>query len=122
MRGRRDRGQASIELLGALPYLAFGLLAALQLTIAASTVQAASAAARAGARAASQGDGDPETSARRSVPDWLEEGMTVAVDGGQSPAVQVTLQMPILVPGLGTGPQVSRTAWFESEQAEAPWG
>ncbi len=118
---KKDKGQASIELLGAIPYLAIGLLAALQLTIAAATVQAASAAARAAARTVSQGDGDPETSARRSVPDWLEDGMTVSLEGGPSPSVRVTIQMPTIVPHL-TGPEVTRMAWFESESAVAPWG
>ncbi len=118
----RDRGQASIELLGAIPYLALGLLAALQLTVAAATVQAASAAARAGARSVSQGDGNPETSARRSVPDWLEDGMAVSLQGGESPSVTVTLQVPTVLPGLPDGPEVSRTAWFESELAVPPWG
>jgi hypothetical protein len=119
---RKEEGQASIELLGAIPYLALALLAVLQLTVAANTVQAASAAARAAARTASQGDGDPGTSARRSVPDWLEGGMQVTVAGGDSPSVRVTLRMPIILPGLSIGPEVSRTAWFESEQARPPWG
>jgi len=119
---RREGGQASIELLGAIPYLALAFLAALQLIVAATTVQAASAAARAAARTVSQGDGDPETAARRSVPDWLEDGMTVTLEGGDDPAVRVTLSMPIVLPGVAAGPEVSRTAWFEGEQAVPPWG
>ncbi|GLY13874.1 hypothetical protein LWF15_02275 [Kineosporia rhizophila] len=119
---RGDRGQASIELLGSVPYLALGLFAALQLTVAATTVQAASSAARAAARTVSQGDGDPQASAQRSVPDWLEAGMSVTLNGGESPSVTVTLQMPIIVPGLDSGPEVARTAWFEREQATPPWG
>ncbi|GAB6899782.1 hypothetical protein [Kineosporia succinea] len=118
----KERGQASIELLGAIPFIALAFLAALQLTVAAATAQAASAAARAAARTASQGDGDPAASARRSVPDWLEDDLAVEIGGGESPSVQVTVTMPIVLPGLGGGPQVHRTAWFESETARAPWG
>jgi len=121
-RAERERAQASIELLGAIPFLILGLLAVWQLSVAAATVQAASAAARAAARTASQGYGDPQTSARRSVPDWLEDGMSLTLEGGSEPAVRVTLRMPVVLPGLSAGPEVSRTAWFEPELTQSPWG
>ena len=122
MRRRNDRGQASIELLGSIPYLALALIAALQLIFAVATVQATSAAARAAARTVSQGDGDPVESAERAVPGWVVDRMEVQVSGGLRPSVRVTSSIPILFPGLIDGPRVSRTAWFDPEQGVAPWG
>jgi hypothetical protein len=121
-RRRGDRGSASIELLGAIPYLALALIATLQLIFAVATVQATSAAARAGARAISQGDGDPTVSARRAVPSWVVDRMEVQTSGGLRPSVSVTTSIPILFPGLIDGPSVTRTAWFDPEQGVAPWG
>ena len=122
-RGRRnDRGQASVELLGSLPFLALALIAALQLIFAVATVQATSAAARAASRTVSQGDGDPTASAERAVPSWVVPRMDVQVSGGARPSVRVTSSIPIIFPGLLDGPKVTRSAWFDPEQGVAPWG
>jgi hypothetical protein len=121
-RRRDDSGQASIELLGMIPFLILALLASLQLIFTVATVQATSAAARAAARTVSQGDGDPTSSARRAVPGWVVDRMEVQVGGGASPSVRITSSIPILFPGLIDGPRVSRTAWFDPEQGVAPWG
>ena len=104
-RGRNDRGQASIELLGTIPYLALALIASLQLIFAVATVQATST-----------------VSAERAVPSWVVNRMEVQVGGGSQPAVRVTSSIPILFPGLFNGPRVTRTAWFDPEQGVAPWG
>ena len=120
MTRRGDRGQVAVEYLGTLPYLLFGALAALQLTYAVSAVQATSTAARAAARSASQGDGDPVASARRAVPHWVEQRMTVSLTG--SGEVTVRTRIPVLFPGLADGPSVSRRAWFDPEQGISPWG
>lgn len=125
MNGRRsrpdDRGQVAVEFLGTLPYILVGALAALQLTFAVSAVQATSTAARAAARTASQGDGDPVGSARRAVPRWVEQRMSVSVAGG-SGTVTVRTKIPVLFPGLVDGPSISRSAWFDPEQGDSPWG
>ena len=119
---RREAGQASIELLGTIPYLALACIAALQLIFAVTTVQATSTAVRAAARAVSQGDGDAATAADRAVPGWVEPRMTVTVTGGARPGVSVRTRIPILFPGLIDGPAVTRSAWFDPEQGSAPWG
>ena len=121
-RGRQrngDRGQVAVEFLGVIPYLGLGILAALQLTFAVSAVQASSTAARAAARSVSQGDGNPVSSARRAVPDWVERRMTVTVVGPGE--VEVRTRIPILFPGLADGPQVTRRARFDPEQGNSPW-
>lgn len=122
MRGneRRERGQVSIELMGMLPLLAIGLIAALQLIFAVATVQSTATAARAAARTVSQGS-DPVTAAERAVPDWVRNKMTVTVTGGADPGVQVTTRVPILLPGIA-GPSVTRRAWFDQEHGQSPWG
>jgi hypothetical protein len=119
-RRRDDRGQVAIELVGALPYLILGALAVLQLTFAVSVVQSVSAAARAGARAESQGDG-ADAAARAAVPGWMQGALTVSVGGGQAPSVSVSSSIPIVLPGVA-GPTVTRRAWFEPEQGPSPWG
>lgn len=118
-RRRGDHGQVAVEFLGVIPYLAFGILAALQLTFAVSAVQASSTAARAAARTASQGDGSPVDSARRAVPSWVERRMTVNLVGPGE--VEVRTRIPILFPGLADGPQVTRRARFDPEQGDSPW-
>jgi len=118
-RPHRDGGQVAIEFLGAIPFLVIGVLAVLQLTFAVSTVQAVAGAARAAARTASQGDGQPVTSADRAVPSWVAGRMTVQVAGDGT--VTVRASIPILLPGLIDGPQVTRRAWFDPEQGPAPW-
>jgi hypothetical protein len=115
-------GQVAVEFLGMIPYLVLGLLAAMQLIFAVATVQATSGAARAGARALSQGLGDPVTAARRGVPAWVENKMTVQVGSGARPGVTVSSRIPILFPGLASGPAVTRRAWFDPEDGPAPWG
>jgi Flp pilus assembly protein TadG len=119
---RGDAGQVAVEFLGAIPYLILGVLAALQLTFAVSAVQATSTAARAAARTASQGDGNPYSSARRAVPGWVDSRMTVSIGGGASGQVTVRTRIPIIFPGLADGPQVTRRAWFDPEQGPSPWG
>jgi hypothetical protein len=118
---RADRGHVAVEFLGAIPYLGLGLLATLQLTFAVSTVQAASTAARAGARAVSQGTGDATAAARAAVPSWLQQKIVVSVGGGAQPGVSVSAPMPLVFPGF-SGPTVTRRAWFDAEHGVTPWG
>lgn len=120
-RRRREEGQVAVELLGSLPFLILAFLAALQLIFAVVTVQATSTAARSAARSISKGD-NPTTAARSAVPDWVENKMRVDVNAGLNPSVSVTTRIPILFPGLASGPSVTRSAWFENEHGQSLWG
>jgi hypothetical protein len=107
-------------MMGSIPLLVLGVLAAIQLVLAVATVQATSTAARAASRAVSQGRGSPVIAAQRAVPGWVAGRMTVNV-GGPASGVRVTTQIPVLFPGI-SGPSVSRAAWFDPENGVSPWG
>ena len=90
------RGQASVELLGAVPVLlVLGLFLFQALAIGYAAVLAGNAA-EAGA-ISHAGGGDAAAAARDAVPGWSRAGMRVAVDGG---AVEVTLQPPSPIAAL----------------------
>ena len=95
-RVRRERGSASLELVGVLPFLLVAVLVAAQLAIAGASLWSASLAARAGARAALVG-GRGEEVARAALPPALREGARIE-SGGSGVAVEVPL--PRLLPGL----------------------
>jgi hypothetical protein len=90
----RERGQASVELLGTLP--AVLLVAALvwELALAGHTAWLCANAARAGARAAVVGR-DAAAAARSALPRSLRGGMTV--DAREDGSVRVRLRVPLLV-------------------------
>jgi len=90
----RERGQASVELLGTLP--AVLLVAALlwELALAGHTAWLCANAARAGARAAVVGR-DAAAAARSALPRSLRQGMTV--DESDDGSVRVRLHVPLLV-------------------------
>ena len=108
---RGERGQATVELVALLPCLAALLAALWQLALFGYAEWAASAAARAAARAHAVGD-DPGKAARRHVPGSLRAGLRVSagVDGD----VSVALRVPRLpgVPSLG---RVHASAHFEPQ-------
>ena len=90
----RERGQASVELLGTLP--AVLLVGALlwQLALAGHSAWLCANAARAGARAKLVGRSAP-SAARSALPASLRRGMRVqARDGG---AVRVSVRIPLLL-------------------------
>ncbi len=93
---QRESGQASAELVAAIPVLLALLLALLQIVLIGYALWSAGAAARAGARAVFVG-GNVERAARSAVPEALERGASVAERGG---AVEVTVRAPALIPGL----------------------
>jgi hypothetical protein len=101
---QRERGQAGIETLVALPLLLVVVLAGAEAAAwAASSVLAASSAS-AGARALVRGE-PAGPAARRELPAPLRRLTTVTtVDG----TVRVVVRVPSLVPGV---PSVSVTAW-----------
>jgi hypothetical protein len=91
----REDGTASVELIAVIPFLLLAVLVAAQIAIAGQALWAASVAARAGARAALIG-GDARAAARRALRPSMREGSKV----GDSGAVSVELQAPVLLRGL----------------------
>src|SRR3954463_6603178 len=94
-----ERGQATVELVAALPALLLAALVALQLLAAGYALTLADGAAEAGALAlASGGSGaeagrgtPPGRGGRESVPGWAEDDVSVSIEGGE---VSVRLQPP----------------------------
>jgi hypothetical protein len=95
--GSRERGQASVELVGLLPLLVVVALAAAQVVAAAATRELAGHAAGAAAIAlVADPDGDPRTAARSALPGWSRDRLRVTVADRR---VTVRLAPPTLVPG-----------------------
>jgi hypothetical protein len=102
-RGRDQSGQASVELVAAIPVLFVLTLAVAQLAIAGYALWSAGAAARAGARAGYIG-GDARAAARRSLPSPLRRDATIREGNG----VSVRVAAPSLVPGVPSVPVTAR--------------
>jgi hypothetical protein len=98
-RARDQGGQASVELVAAIPVLLVVTLVAAQLAVAGYALWSAGAAARAGARAGYVG-GNAKAAARRSLPAPLRHGADVKDSDG----VRVRVRAPSLVPGLPSVP------------------
>ena len=93
---RSERGQASVELVAALPVLILAVLVMLQLAVVGYSLWSAGTAARAGARAGHVG-GDAVAAARSALPGPLEHGAKLEAGGG---SMRVRVLSPALVPGL----------------------
>ena len=85
-----ERGQASVELVAAVPALILAGLIVLQLLAVGYAGTLAGAAAEAGALALVAG-GDAEAGAREALPGWSRARARVAVRGGR---VRVTVRPP----------------------------
>ncbi len=85
-----SRGQASVELLAALPALLLAALLALQLLAAGYALTLADGAAEAGALALASG-GSAADAARGALPGWAKDDVAVSVQGGK---VTVRLRPP----------------------------
>ena len=83
-------GQASVELIAALPALLIAALVALQLLAAGYALTLADGAAEAGALALAGGGSAPDA-ARAALPGWAEDDVAVTVEGGR---VTVRLRPP----------------------------
>jgi hypothetical protein len=103
-RARHESGQASIELVAAIPVLLVMTLVVAQLAVAGYALWSAGAAARAGARAAYVG-GDAAAVAMRSLPDPLRRAATVDDRHG----VSVRVRAPSLLPGIPSVPVTARS-------------
>lgn len=92
-----QRGQASVELVAALPMLLLTALVALQLLAAGYTLTLVDGAAEAGALALASGQ-PAAAAARNALPGWAGRAADIEVRGGR---VSVSLRPPSIVPGLG---------------------
>lgn len=101
-----ERGQATVELVAALPALLLASLVALQLLAAGYAMTLADGAAEAGAVALASG-GSAVKAARRALPGWAEGDVAVAVEGR---TVRVRLRPPSPIPALSTRLTVSSSA------------
>jgi hypothetical protein len=102
-----DRGQASLELIGALPLLAAVAIACFHLLAAGHASALADGAAEAAAIALASG-GRAERAAREAVPGWASDRLDVAVAGGR---VTVRLRAPTPIAALSGALEMSSTAW-----------
>jgi hypothetical protein len=91
--GRSERGQASVELVAALPFVLLVGALIWQCALAGHTAWLAAHAARAGARAEVI-DGDARAAVRSVLPDGLERGLEVERRDGR---VHVSVELPLLL-------------------------
>ena len=103
---RAERGQAAVELIGALPVLLVLGLAVAQLLAVGYAAVLAGNAAEAGALALAA-RADAEASVRNALPGWSSSGASVRVRGGR---VTVRLRPPALVSALSRKLEVASTA------------
>jgi hypothetical protein len=90
----REGGQATVELVAALPAILLAGLIALQLGVAGYSTTLADGAAEAGALALAAGR-PVKSAVREALPGWAKERADVSVAGGK---VAVTLRPPSPVP------------------------
>lgn len=102
-----ERGQATVELLAAIPLLVIAGAIALQLLLAGYALTLADGAAEAGALALASGWPAKEA-AERSLPAWAEGRAEVVVRGGE---VSVRLLPPSLLTAVADGLAVSSSSY-----------
>lgn len=105
---RYERGQASVELVGALPAVLLVGLLVWQLALAGHAAWLCAHAARVAARAEAVRS-DPERAARSALPRSLWPGLSVERVGG-SGAVRVEVAVPPLLEAVRTSARVGATA------------
>jgi hypothetical protein len=91
--GRCQLGQASVELVAALPFVLLVGAVVWQCALAGHTAWLAAHAARAGARAEVV-DGDVRAAVRSALPNGLEHGLEVERRDGR---VSVSVELPLLL-------------------------
>jgi hypothetical protein len=101
-----ERGQATVELVAALPALLLAALVALQLLVVGYAMTLADGAAEAGALALASG-GSAAEAAREALPGWAEDDVSVRVEGGE---VSVRLRPPTPIDALAERLVVSSSA------------
>jgi hypothetical protein len=101
-----ERGQATVELVAALPALVLAAFVALQLLAAGYAMTLADGAAEAGALALASG-GSAAEAAREALPGWAKDDVAVAVEGD---TVSVRLRPPSPLPALSKRLTISSSA------------
>ncbi|MGN6815779.1 MAG: hypothetical protein ACTHK3_06810 [Solirubrobacterales bacterium] len=101
-----ERGQATVELVAALPALLLAAAVALQLLVAGYAMTLADGAAGAGALALASG-GSAMKAARGSLPGWAKDDVSIAVEDG---TVSVRLRPPSPIAALADQLAVSSSA------------
>ena len=104
---RETPGQASVELVAALPALALAAVMAVQLLLVGYSLTIADGAAEAGALAGAAGR-DAERAAREAMPSWARARSEVSARGGR---VRIELRPPAPLPELSDALTVSSEAW-----------
>jgi pilus assembly protein CpaE len=112
-----ERGQASVELLGALPAALLVAAIGWQLLLAGQASWLAGNAARVAARAAAVGE-DPRAAARGSLPSYLREDLEVNQVGGGH--VRVRIHVPLVPGGLRSPLRVRAVAAMEPQGGAQP--
>jgi pilus assembly protein CpaE len=105
-----ERGQATVELVAALPALLLAGLVALQLLAAGYAMTLADGAAEAGALALASG-GSAADAAKRALPGWAADDVAVSVEGDE---VSVRLRPPSPIPALAKQLTISSSATARS--------
>jgi hypothetical protein len=102
----RETGQASVELVAALPALLLAGLIGFQLLAVGYALTLADGAAEAGALALASGH-PAKSSARAALPGWAEDDVEITVSGGR---VTVRLSPPSPLPAIADRLTVSSFA------------
>lgn len=110
VRARCERGQASVELVGAIPAVLLAALVAWQIALAGHAAWASANAARVGARAGAVGR-DARAAVRGALPSYLRRGLRVEDRDG---AVRVRVRVPMLLPRFRSPVTVSAAASLEA--------
>lgn len=104
--GPEEAGQATVELVAALPALLLAGLFALQLLAAGYALTLADGAAEAGALALASGRPAADA-ARAALPGWARDDVDISVSGGR---IIVRLRPPSLLPAVADGLAVTSAA------------
>jgi hypothetical protein len=111
---RRSAGQASVELVAALPALALAATLALQILLVGYSLTIADGAAEAGALAGAAGK-DARAAAREALPEWARGRSKVSAAGGK---VTVRLRPPAPFAALADALAVSSEAWSRTPRED----
>jgi hypothetical protein len=102
-----ERGQASVEMLAAVPAIVLAALVSLQLLATGYSLTLADGAAEAGAIALAS-DLPAEPAIEAALPGWTDDRVEVEVEGGR---LTVRLRPPSPLATVGRALEVSSTAW-----------
>ena len=102
-----ERGQASVELLAAVPFVLVAAILCLQLLAAGYTLTLADGAVEAGALALAS-DLPPEPAVEAALPGWARERIEIEQSGGR---LLVRLRPPSPLAAVGRALEVSSSAW-----------